>query len=202
MGSPAKATAPKRAPGQVVNEPRHLGFGSVDARRCDVARVHALREIEHDDHVEVGGGNELGSAPVLRPRQRRRRRARWRSRPPRPSRRAFGAGRPVTSSRIALGIAEAAAGAREAEPPQTKRPRDDQREERADRARGVRELHGNLRMTQARKSASSATSATPGKSRNGKRSSNEAVEASNRVFSSRLRTSCMLAVSAWASVAT
>ena len=95
-----------------------------------------------------------------------------------------------------IGIAEAAARAAKADATPNEEAGDDQREERAEEPEGMRELHGNLRMTQARKSASSATSATPGRRSSGKRSSNEAVEASKRVFSSRLRTSCMLAVSA------
>src|SRR5262249_24986121 len=46
------------------------------------------------------------------------------------------------------------------------------------------EVHGNLRRSHARRSASKATSTTPGISRKGNRSSNDAIDASKRVLSS------------------
>ena len=48
IGSPANAMAPKRAPGRSWIRRADLGLGARDAARRDVARVHALRVVEHD----------------------------------------------------------------------------------------------------------------------------------------------------------
>jgi hypothetical protein len=68
MASPAKATAPKRAPGSS----RTRVATSPLAARCatlHVARVHALRDVEHDRDVEVGRRDAPRAAPVLRLRR-------------------------------------------------------------------------------------------------------------------------------------
>src|SRR5262249_28702223 len=138
--------------------------------------------------------------PVLRPRgghERERHREHEEHALPRaPRRRARGHQR-----LYARRVAEARHRAPEPERAGDEERRHDQRHQRPEQKERLGELHGNLRSSHARSSASSAISATPGTSSSGKRSSYEAMLASNLVFSSWFRIWCMLSASALPSVA-
>ena len=88
IGSPAKATAREAGAAQLLDQTRDLHLGAEDARGLDVLRVHALRVVEHDHHIDVGRGDEPGALAVLRPRRGYEARAPSPARAARPSRRA------------------------------------------------------------------------------------------------------------------
>jgi hypothetical protein len=186
---------------QLAHELAHLDLRPLDARGRHVARVHALREVEHDDDVEVGGGHEALPAAGLRAGEGDEGEGGGQHREHALD---GAAGRGVEGDELAeaLGRGEAGGGARPGEGAGGGEGGDQQRGERAEEPVRGGEGHGNLRRSQARKSASSATSRVAGKSKSGKSSSYDALCASKRVFSSRSSTSCMLRRRASASLAT
>ena len=172
IGSPANATAREARARQLLDEARRPRPWRGDAARLDVARVHALRVVEHDHHVEVGRRDEPRALAVLRPRERdeRERAVASTSSTPFHARRFVAS--EVTSARTTLGIAEARHRARAArattehqDRPRTRAARTPARSDEVrtgSRGDRTRTLTGTSASSHARRSASSATSSTAG----------------------------------------
>ena len=56
---------PETRPRQVADQPGHLGLRARNPTRHDVARIHALRVVQHHDDIEVRGRNDLVPLPNL-----------------------------------------------------------------------------------------------------------------------------------------
>src|SRR4029079_8713383 len=91
-----------------------------------------------------------------------------------------------------LGIAEGLHRSTDAETGEEEQRGDGDRQRGTEEEIGRREVHGNLRRSHARSTASRPIRKTPGMSRSWNRFSNEPIEASKFVFSSESSTLCML----------